>query len=69
MELELGGVGAEETLRDLPKREGIDPKQHLQIVIQREARFLQTCREVKVSTWNMILCYKSVQRSMYLGPT
>ncbi len=35
--------------KDNTKKELQDPKQNLQLLLQRQAKFLESCREVKVS--------------------
>ena len=51
IDIELAGT-AEETMSKEPrKKETHDRKQNLQVMLQRQAKFLETCREVKVSIW------------------
>ena len=43
------GVNSDETLPKEPiKKDSQDPKQNLQTLLQRQAKFLESCREVKV---------------------
>ncbi|XP_052224459.1 transformation/transcription domain-associated protein-like isoform X9 [Dreissena polymorpha] len=48
IDIELS-VGSEETpgVKESPKKECQDPKQNLVILLQRQAKFLENCREVK----------------------
>lgn len=50
IEIELSGVSSEDNSNkeSITKREAHDPKQNLQLTLQRHAKFLDTCREVKV---------------------
>ena len=46
----MSGDATESLPKEGPKRDGPhDPKQDLQLRLQQEAKFLETCREVKVS--------------------
>ncbi|XP_048245320.1 transformation/transcription domain-associated protein-like isoform X4 [Haliotis rufescens] len=48
IDMELSGVSSDEALsKDAPKRDPQDPKHSLQTLLQREAKFLESCREVK----------------------
>ena len=48
IDMELG-VNSDETLPKEPiKKDSQDPKQNLQTLLQRQAKFLESCREVKV---------------------
>lgn len=50
IDIELSGDSSESLPKEVPKRDGPqDPKQDLQLRLQQEAKFLETCREVKVS--------------------
>jgi len=48
--MELGVASDEGTQKESPKKEAQDPKQNLQTLLQRQAKFLENCREVKVCT-------------------
>ncbi len=51
IDIELSGDSSEETAgnnKEIPKKENQDPKQSLQLLLQRQAKFLENCREVKV---------------------
>lgn len=48
IDMELG-VNSDEPLPKEPmKKDTQDPKQNLQTLLQRQAKFLESCREVKV---------------------
>ena len=40
--------------KEVVKREVSDPKQNLQLLLQRQAKFLENCRDVKVSEYIVI---------------
>ena len=54
IDIELSGDSSEETggaggsKDQLPRKETQDPKQSVQVLLQRQAKFLESCREVKV---------------------
>ena len=52
IDIELSGDSSEENATgskdQVPKKESQDPKQSLQLLLQRQAKFLENCREVKV---------------------
>ena len=49
IDIEMSGVSSEDNSKEtLPKREPHDAKQNLQLTIQRHAKFLDSCRDVKV---------------------
>ena len=50
IDIELSGVSSEESSSKeaVPKKEPHDSKQNLQLTIQRHAKFLDMCREIKV---------------------
>jgi len=43
--MELGEDGVQ---KEAPKHSTSDPKQNINTLIQRQAKFLETCREIKV---------------------
>jgi len=43
--MELGEDGGQ---KEAPKHSTSDPKQNINTLIQRQAKFLETCREIKV---------------------
>ncbi|XP_053397984.1 uncharacterized protein LOC128556548 [Mercenaria mercenaria] len=47
IDLELGVAADEATQKESPKKEIQDPKPNLQTLLQRQAKFLENCREVK----------------------
>ncbi|XP_064648217.1 transformation/transcription domain-associated protein-like isoform X2 [Lineus longissimus] len=48
IDIEFSNVSSEETCpKEPPKKDTADPKQSLQLMLQRQAKFLETCREVK----------------------
>ncbi|XP_053373271.1 transformation/transcription domain-associated protein-like isoform X1 [Mercenaria mercenaria] len=47
IDIELGVASDETTQKESPKKEIQDPKQNLQTLLQRQAKFLENCREVK----------------------
>ncbi|XP_052799623.1 transformation/transcription domain-associated protein-like isoform X2 [Mya arenaria] len=47
IDIELGVAGDEAGQKESPKKEVTDPKQNLTTLLQRQAKFLETCREVK----------------------
>lgn len=49
--MELGGVSSDDNTssKEPPKKELQEPKQSINTLLQRQAKFLETCREVKVS--------------------
>ncbi len=52
IDIELSGDSSEESAggskEHAPKKESQDPKQSLHLLLQRQAKFLENCREVKV---------------------
>ena len=52
IDIELSGDSSEDNAAgskdQVPKKESQDPKQSLQLLLQRQAEFLENCREVKV---------------------
>ena len=57
IDMELATDSPEENAipKEVVKREVSDPKQNLQLLLQRQAKFLENCRDVKVSR-NFIIC-------------
>ena len=51
IDMELGGVSSDDNTssKEPPKKELQEPKQSINTLLQRQAKFLETCREVKVS--------------------
>ncbi|XP_041366452.1 transformation/transcription domain-associated protein-like [Gigantopelta aegis] len=48
IDIDLSSVSPDEGLsKDVPKKEMEDPKQTLQTLLQRQAKFLENCREIK----------------------
>ena len=47
--MELGVTSDEPLPKEPIKKDSQDPKQNLQTLLQRQAKFLESCREVKVS--------------------
>jgi hypothetical protein len=48
--MELSGVSPDGSgVKEAPKKDGQDPKHNLQTLLQRQAKFLENCREVRVS--------------------
>ena len=50
IDIELAGATEETMSKEPRKKETHDRKQNLKVMLQRQAKFLETCREVKVST-------------------
>ena len=47
--MELNSVSTDDhTRKGPPKKEFTDPKQNINTLLQRQAKFLETCRDVKV---------------------
>ena len=52
IDIDLSSVSPDEGLsKDVPKKETEDPKQTLQTLLQRQAKFLENCREIKVFSY------------------
>ncbi|KAL3832377.1 hypothetical protein ACJMK2_024027 [Sinanodonta woodiana] len=52
IDMDLPGVSPEGTLpKESPKRDCQDPKQNLQTLLQRQAKFLENCREIKTVSY------------------
>lgn len=51
IDMELGGVSSDDNTssKEPPKKELQEPKQSINTLLQRQAKFLEGCREVKVS--------------------
>lgn len=65
--MELGGEGSGESSTKVgTKPEPQDPKQSLQTLLQRQAKFLEQCTEVKVSKI-MVLKYICIYFYLYLA--
>ncbi|XP_033761645.1 transformation/transcription domain-associated protein-like [Pecten maximus] len=63
IDMELSGVSSDESIpKEPPKKENLDPRQNINTLLQRQAKFLESCREVKtVSYLNALsqLCHTS----------
>ncbi|XP_033762056.1 transformation/transcription domain-associated protein-like [Pecten maximus] len=61
--MELSGVSSDKSIpKEPPKKENLDPRQNINTLLQRQAKFLESCREVKtVSYLNALsqLCHTS----------
>ena len=57
IDIELAGATEESLSKEPRKKETHDRKQNLKVMLQRQAKFLETCREVKVSV---------IERSMWV---
>ena len=49
IDMELGVTSDEALPKESPKKDSQDPKQNLFTLLQRQAKFLESCREVKVN--------------------
>ncbi|XP_033731699.1 transformation/transcription domain-associated protein-like [Pecten maximus] len=48
IDMELSGVSSDESIpKEPPKKENLDPRQNINTLLQRQAKFLESCREVK----------------------
>ncbi|XP_060086157.1 transformation/transcription domain-associated protein-like [Ylistrum balloti] len=65
IDMELSGVSSDENIpKEPPKKENQDPRQNINTLLQRQAKFLESCREVKtVSYLNSLsqLCHTSTE--------
>lgn len=60
--MELSGVTSDDNCsKEPPKKETHDQKQNINTLLQRQAKFLESCREVKVNM--STLYYRDRQRS------
>lgn len=50
MDIDLSGVTSDDNPPKEPAKKESDPKQVLQTLLQRQAKFLESCREIKVSS-------------------
>jgi hypothetical protein len=58
--MELSGVTSDDNCsKEPPKKETQDPKQNINTLLQRQAKFLESCREVKVITSTLYFIKKT----------